>query len=79
MVSEETGTKLYPSEISQELPSPICVEVSLKLLYEEVKKFESLKIIEIVRQGGGNGRACAHHENHIKGCRDIAALILTWH
>ena len=40
-----------------------------------MKKFESLKIIEVVRQGGGNGRACAHHENHIKGSRDIAALI----
>jgi len=48
----------------------------LKLLYEEVKKFESLKIIEVVRQGGGNGRACAHRENHIKGSRDLAALIL---
>jgi len=47
----------------------------LKLLYEEVKKFESLKIIEVMRQGGGNGRACAHCENHIKGSRDLAALI----
>ena len=29
-----------------------------------------------MRQGGGNGRACAHRENHIKGSRDRAALIL---
>ena len=41
-----------------------------------MKKFESLKIIEVVRQGGGNGRACAQRENHIKGSRDLAALIL---
>ena len=41
-----------------------------------MKKFESLKIIEVVRQGCGNGRACAHRENHIKGSRDLAALIL---
>jgi len=41
-----------------------------------VKKFESLKIIEVVRQGGGNGPACAHNGNHIKGSRDLAALIL---
>jgi len=45
-------------------------------LYEEVKKFESLQFIEVVRQRGGNGRACAHCENHIKGSRDLAALIL---
>ena len=41
-----------------------------------MKKFESLKIIEVVRQRGGNGRACAQHENDIKGSRDLAALIL---
>ena len=41
-----------------------------------MKKFESLKIIEVVRQRGGNGRACAQRENHIKGSRDLAALIL---
>jgi hypothetical protein len=45
-------------------------------LYEEVKKFESLKIIEVVSQRGGNGHACAQRENHIKGSRDLAALIL---
>jgi len=44
-------------------------------LYEEVKEFESLKITEAVRQGGGNGRACAHRENYIKGSRDLAAFI----
>ena len=47
----------------------------MKLLYEEVKKFESLKIIEVVRQRSGNGRACAHRENHIEGSRDLAAFI----
>jgi len=36
-------------------------------LYEEVKKFESLKIIEVVRQRGGNDRASAHRENHLRG------------
>jgi len=45
-------------------------------LYEEVKKFESLKIIEVVRQGSGNGHTCAHRENQIKESRDVAALIL---
>ena len=50
--------------------------MSLKHLYEEVKKFESLKIIEVVRQRSGNGRASAHRENHIKGSRDLAALFL---
>jgi hypothetical protein len=45
-------------------------------LYKEVKKFESLKIIEVVRQRSGNSRACAQRENHIKGSRDLAALIL---
>jgi len=41
-----------------------------------VKKFESLKIIEVVRQGSGNGHTCAHRENQIKESRDVAALIL---
>ena len=41
-----------------------------------MKKSESLKIIQVLRQRGGNSRACAQRENDIKGSRDLAALIL---